>query len=121
MVSPQCRESRAVGLTLGLNPLCFPEYVAALRELARLVEGGGNPGAQLNEIITEGASHGLHLLISVDTFGNVQRWLNRKAIAEFEFRVLFQMSANDSASLIDSPQASGLGLYRALLYNEKLS
>jgi hypothetical protein len=29
------------------------------------------------------------------------------------------MSANDSASLIDSPQASNLGLYRALLYNEQ--
>ena len=28
------------------------------------------------------------------------------------------MSANDSASLIDSPKASELGLYRALFYNE---
>ena len=34
-------------------------------------------------------------------------------------RVLFQMSANDSASLIDSPKASNLGLHRALLYNEQ--
>ncbi len=82
-------------------------------------EAPGNPGAQLNDLITEGASHGLHLVIAADTFGNIQRWLNRKAIAEFEFRVLFQMSANDSASLIDSPQASNLGLYRALLYNEQ--
>jgi DNA segregation ATPase FtsK/SpoIIIE, S-DNA-T family len=80
---------------------------------------GGSPGAQLNEIISEGASLGLHLVVTVDTFANVQRWLNRKAIGEFEFRVLFQMSANDSASLIDSPQASSLGLYRALLYNEQ--
>ncbi|HET6406645.1 MAG TPA: hypothetical protein VFG14_02100, partial [Chthoniobacteraceae bacterium] len=30
-----------------------------------------------------------------------------------------QMSANDSASLIDSPKAGGLGLHRALLYNEQ--
>jgi len=29
------------------------------------------------------------------------------------------MSANDSASLIDSPKAGGLGLHRALLYNEQ--
>ena len=28
------------------------------------------------------------------------------------------MSANDSASLIDSPQAGNLGLHRALFYNE---
>ena len=34
-------------------------------------------------------------------------------------RVLFQMSANDSASLIDSPKASALGLHRALFYNEQ--
>ena len=27
------------------------------------------------------------------------------------------MSANDSASLIDSPKASGLGLHRALFFN----
>ena len=28
------------------------------------------------------------------------------------------MSAHDSASLIDSPKASNLGLHRALFYNE---
>jgi S-DNA-T family DNA segregation ATPase FtsK/SpoIIIE len=30
------------------------------------------------------------------------------------------MSANDSASLIDSPKASTLGLHRAILYSENL-
>ena len=34
-------------------------------------------------------------------------------------RVIFQMSANDSASLIDSPKASTLGLHRALFYHEQ--
>jgi hypothetical protein len=34
-------------------------------------------------------------------------------------RVLFQMSANDSASLIDNPKASLLGLHRALYYNQQ--
>jgi hypothetical protein len=29
------------------------------------------------------------------------------------------MSANDSASLIDNPKASTLGLHRALFYNEQ--
>jgi S-DNA-T family DNA segregation ATPase FtsK/SpoIIIE len=29
------------------------------------------------------------------------------------------MSANDSASLIDSPKAGALGLHRALFYNEQ--
>jgi hypothetical protein len=41
-------------------------------------------------------------------------------MAEFEMRVLFQMSANDSANLIDSPAATMLGLHRALFYNEHL-
>ena len=77
-----------------------------------------NPGAQLNDVITEGSSHGLHLLVSVDTFNNVSRCMSRKALSEFEMRVVFQMSANDSASLIESPKASNLGLHRALFYNE---
>ena len=33
-------------------------------------------------------------------------------------RVLFQMRANASSSLIDSPKASTLGLHRALFYSE---
>ena len=35
----------------------------------------------------------------------------------FAMRLVFQMSANDSASRIDSPQASLLGLHRAILFN----
>ncbi len=81
-------------------------------------DGGSNPGAQLGALLGEGASLGIHLIISVDTFNNVGRFLSRKALTEFEMRVVFQMSANDSASLIDSPKAGNLGLHRALLYNE---
>ncbi len=81
-------------------------------------DDAANPGAQLGELITEGSSHGMHLLVSVDTFNNVSRSLSRKALTEFEMRVVFQMSANDSASLIESPKASNLGLHRALFYNE---
>ena len=81
-------------------------------------DAGPNPGAQFNEVITEGASHGIHLIVTFDTLNNVNRFLNRKALSEFEMRVVFQMSANDSASLIDSPKASNLGLHRALFYNE---
>ena len=78
-----------------------------------------NPGAQLSQILTEGASLGFHVIATCDTFNNVNRFLGRKALSEFEMRVLFQMSANDSASLIDSPKASLLGLHRALFYNEQ--
>ena len=77
------------------------------------------PAAQLNAIITEGSSLGFHVIASVDTYNNVNRFLSKKAFSEFEMRVLFQMSANDSANLIDSPKAGTLGLHRALFYNEQ--
>ncbi len=76
------------------------------------------PGNQLNEIISEGPPLGIHLILSLDTLNNVNRSISRKAVSELGMRVLFQMSANDSASLIDSPKASMLGLHRALFYSE---
>jgi len=76
-----------------------------------------NPGAVLNDLICEGTRLGFHVLATCDTYNNVSRFLSRKALSEFEMRVLFQMSANDSASLIDNPKAGMLGLHRALYYN----
>lgn len=57
------------------------------------------------------------MIATCDTYNNLSRAMSRKAVSEFEMRVLFQMSANDSASLIDSPRASELGLHRAVLSN----
>lgn len=79
----------------------------------------GNAAAQFQKLITEGSSHGIHIIASIDTYNNVNRFLGRKGLTEFEMRVLFQMSANDSASLCDDPKASILGLHRALFYNEQ--
>ena len=81
-------------------------------------EPAANPGAQFNHLVCEGASLGLHVIVTCDTYNNVNRFLSRKALSEFEMRMLFQMSANDSASLIDTPNASKLGIHRAILYNE---
>jgi len=80
---------------------------------------GPNPAAVLTELITEGPARGCHVLATVDTYNNVNRCLGRKALSEFEMRVLFQMSAGDSASLIDSPDAGNLGFHRALLYLDR--
>jgi hypothetical protein len=77
----------------------------------------GNPGLLFNKLITEGASQGIHVIATCDTYNNVMRMLSRKAVSEFEMRVVFQMSANDSASLIESPAANNLGLHRAILHN----
>jgi S-DNA-T family DNA segregation ATPase FtsK/SpoIIIE len=82
-------------------------------------EGGPNPAAVFQNLITEGPTHGIHIIASCDTFNNVTRFLGRKALSEFSQRVLFQMSASDSAALIDAPDAGTLGLNRALLYNDR--
>jgi DNA segregation ATPase FtsK/SpoIIIE, S-DNA-T family len=82
-----------------------------------LEEGGASPAQQLTRILSDGPPLGMHLICSCDTYNNATRFFGRKALSEFELRVLFQMSAGDSASLIDNPKAASLGLHRALLYN----
>jgi hypothetical protein len=81
---------------------------------------GQSPSAVFAELLGEGSVAGIHVLAAIDTWNNVSRWIPRKLLGEFELRVLFQMSANDSANLIDSPAASMLGLHRALVHNEHL-
>jgi hypothetical protein len=82
-------------------------------------DSGPNPAVVLQSLITEGPSHGIHVVITCDTFNNISRFLGRKTLSEFAMRVLFQMSASDSAALIDAPDASTLGMHRALLYNDR--
>ncbi|MDB6028536.1 MAG: segregation ATPase, FtsK/SpoIIIE family [Verrucomicrobiales bacterium] len=78
-----------------------------------------NPAVQFTKLISAGAALGVHVIVTCDSYNNVNRFLSKKAFSEFEMRVLFQMSANDSASLIDNPKAGTLGLHRALFYNEQ--
>jgi DNA segregation ATPase FtsK/SpoIIIE, S-DNA-T family len=82
--------------------------------------GGESPSKVFQKLITEGPAVGIHVLVSIDTWGNVGRWIPRKMLSDFQMRVLFQMSGNDSAALIDTPVAGSLGLHRALLYNEAM-
>ncbi|MGO8767066.1 MAG: FtsK/SpoIIIE domain-containing protein [Limisphaerales bacterium] len=81
--------------------------------------GAPNPAAILQSLINDGPAHGVHIIATCDTYNNVNRFLGRKTLGEFEMRVLFQMSASDSASLIDSPDAGSLGLHRAIYYNDR--
>ncbi len=78
-----------------------------------------SPAAALMRLIAEGPGKGIHVIASIDTYNDVSRFLGRKGLSEFQNRVLFQMSASDSASLIDTPEAGRLGLHRALLYQER--
>lgn len=70
----------------------------------------------LAEILKEGPAFGIHTVVWCDSYNNLDRWLGRQLIREFEMRVGFQMSAADSSNLIDSPAASRLGANRAILY-----
>ncbi|MCU0794823.1 MAG: AAA family ATPase [Akkermansiaceae bacterium] len=83
-------------------------------------EVGGKPdaGKTLLDLLSEGPAAGIHVILSVDNWANAARWIPRKSLADLPQRVLFQMSAADSVSLIDTPAASKLGLHRALFHDE---
>jgi DNA segregation ATPase FtsK/SpoIIIE, S-DNA-T family len=44
--------------------------------------------------------------------------LDRQGLQDFEMRVLFQMNATDSSSLMDAPDAARLGVHRAMFSDE---
>lgn len=77
------------------------------------------PGKLFAKILREGPDVGIHTLIWCDTNANLQRRLDRQAIKEFDMRVVFQISHDDSHYLIDSSAASKIGQHRALFYSEE--
>lgn len=77
------------------------------------------PDRSLASLLRDGPPVGMHSMIWCDTLNNLNRTFDRQGLWEFDMRVLFQMSATDSSHLIDAPQASQLGLRRALLYSEE--
>ena len=78
-----------------------------------------SPAKQFVQILKEGPSVGVHVLVWADTYNNAGRWMTNQTMRELEMRVAFQMSATDSSNLIDSPVAGRLGQNRALLYLEE--
>jgi hypothetical protein len=77
-----------------------------------------NPAQQLATVLREGPGLGVHTLVWCDGLNNLNRGFDRPTLREFEMRVLFQMSAADSSTLIDNPLASKLGIHRALFHSE---
>ncbi len=77
------------------------------------------PDKQFAEILREGPALGIHAVIWCDTYTNLERYLPRRALHDFEMRAIFQMSSTDSSQLIDSPIAAKLGPHRGLLYLEE--
>jgi S-DNA-T family DNA segregation ATPase FtsK/SpoIIIE len=77
------------------------------------------PAKILTDILREGPNFGIFVIAWCDTVGNLNRTFERSAAGEFELRILFQMSINDSSALIDSPAAGRLGENRGLYFNEE--
>jgi hypothetical protein len=72
----------------------------------------------LVSILRDGPEVGIHTVIWCDSYTNLCRNLERQTQREFAMRLVLQMGAEDSSSLIDSTLASKLGAYRAIYSNE---
>jgi ABC-type multidrug transport system fused ATPase/permease subunit len=77
------------------------------------------PSKLFANILRDGPPVGVHTIVWCDSLNNLNRSFDRQTLREFELRVLFQMSANDSSTLIDSPAGSKLGAHRALFHSEE--
>jgi len=78
------------------------------------------PNKQFTYVLKEGPPAGIFTMLWCDTLVNLQRSIDRPTMREFDQRVLMQMSAADSSTLMDSPIAAKLGPQRALYYTEDL-
>ncbi|MFM7185917.1 MAG: FtsK/SpoIIIE domain-containing protein [Planctomycetota bacterium] len=77
------------------------------------------PADNFLSVLKDGPAVGVHMIIWCDSLTNLQRTFDRNAVKEFELRVLFQMSGNDSSQLVDSPIAAKLGPQRAMFIHEE--
>ena len=107
----------------------FVHGVQKLRDLRKAEDDFGfsrpgdktppNPSKQFASIVRDGPAWGIHTIVWCDGTNNLNRTFDRQLLRELEMRVVFQMSSNDSSSLIDSPVAGRLGKNRALFHSEE--
>ena len=80
--------------------------------------GGGSGAASLRDVLRDGPSANVFVILScgnAETFG---RWLPRSSHHDLELRILGRLNATDSSTLIDSPAASDLTTATMLLYDD---
>ena len=75
------------------------------------------PGKMFGTILRDGPACGIHTIAWCDSYATVNRLLDRQSLRDFDLRVLFQMNATDSSSLMESPDAARLGVHRAIFYD----
>ncbi len=76
------------------------------------------PAERFNAILRDGPLVGIHVLVWCDSLTGLNRAFERPQLREFGMRVLFQMSAADSSTLMDTPAASRLKRHQALFLLE---
>ena len=77
------------------------------------------PDKTFGTLLREGPEHGLWVTATVDTVQSLERVVDRFSMRSFDQRALFQQSATDSSTLVDSTVASDLGPNRAILYSDE--
>ncbi|MEM1026795.1 MAG: FtsK/SpoIIIE domain-containing protein [Planctomycetota bacterium] len=80
--------------------------------------GSVAPDKALAELLRDGPTLGFHVIAWADRAVSVDAVFDRRDLREIDSRILFQMSANDSAQIMDSTDANELGSFRALLQRE---
>lgn len=78
-----------------------------------------SPVERLTTLLKDGSLCGVHAIVWCDSLVNLNRAFDRPLLREFAMRVLFQMSAMDSSTLMDSPTASKLGQHRAMYLQDE--
>jgi DNA segregation ATPase FtsK/SpoIIIE, S-DNA-T family len=82
-------------------------------------EREASPAERLSTLLKDGPLAGIHVIVWCDSLVNLNRAFDRPLLREFAMRILFQMSALDSSTLMDSPAASKLGRHRALYLQDE--
>ena len=78
-----------------------------------------SPGKTISEIFNEGPEKNIFSIVWCDSWNSLSRMAPRKILNDFEYRILYQISQADSVSIMDSPEATKLGLHTALLFYDQ--
>ena len=107
-----------LSVPLQLGPVPRPEKRGRVQFLLRRRQGRPARPSSLPPFSVTARHWAFIASFGATRYSNVSRMLDRQSLRDFEMRVLFQMNANDSSSLMDTPEASRLGVHRALFYDE---
>jgi S-DNA-T family DNA segregation ATPase FtsK/SpoIIIE len=74
--------------------------------------------ASFQKVLADGPASGVHSWIGCGGFESLTRWLPRSSHHDLELRIVGRVSANDSAQLIDTPDAANLSTASMYLYDD---